>query len=242
MGREFVKQIDNRQMVDSIWAVARREERLKELADECETPVVAVQCDLTSEDDIKESIAARITAEQHEVSLLINCAGFAKFGGFDEITAKDVAGMIALNISALVKMIEMCVPHMKPGGRIVNIASTAAFQPLPDMNVYAATKAFVLSYSRALNRELGEKDISVTAVCPGWTKTEFFDVARENADNNAMKSFTFMMKPEAVVKSALNAAQKRSEVCVPGLFNKFHLFFSKILPDSSIMTIWEAFK
>ena len=155
---------------------------------------------------------------------------------------QDALSMIDLNVRALAAVTMACIPYMLSGGHIIEIASTAAFQPLPDMNVYAASKAFVLSYSRALNRELGRKGVTVTAVCPGWTKTEFFDVAKKDASSGAVRNFFFPSRPDHVVAKALKDARRGRDVSVYGIFNKLHLVFAKILPASSVMTLWGAMK
>ncbi len=241
MGREFVKQICEHGGVDAVWAVARRKDRLEELQDSLGSVVVPVECDLTDQQEIKK-LADMLAEQKTQVDMLVNCAGFAKFGAYDEINLTDALGMIDLDVRALVYLTQTALPYMGEGGCVVQIASTAAFQPLPDMNVYAACKAFVLSYSRALNDELQERAISVTTVCPGWTKTEFFDVAEQGTSPKAVGNQLFMSTPAHVVASALRAARSHREMCVPGLFNKLHLFFSKIIPDSLIMRIWKMLK
>ncbi|WP_066646548.1 SDR family NAD(P)-dependent oxidoreductase [Christensenella timonensis] len=241
MGKEFVKQVSAQKCVEQIWVIARRKERLEELAQEVQTPLRVFAYDLTDMSHI-DALKQVMDKEKPGVQLLANCSGFAKFGDFEQVREQDALAMIDLDVRALVALTMACIPHMLPGGHIIQIASTAAFQPLPDMNIYAASKAFVLSYSRALNRELGKKGVSVTAVCPGWTKTEFFDVAQKNASKGAVKNFLFLSKPENVVARALKDAQREKDVSVYGIFNKLHMFFAKILPDSSIMTFWNAMK
>ena len=242
MGREFVKQIsEGKRPPEELWVIARRKERLEELQREVGTRLRLFECDLTKEACVGE-VAAVLRDEAPEVMLLANCAGFAKFGEYGEIREQDTLAMIDLNVRALVMMTDAVIPYMPEGASIVEIASTAAFQPLPGMNVYAASKAFVLSYARALNSELGPRGISVTAVCPGWTKTEFFDVAQRNADAKAVGKFPFMSKPEKVVAHALKNAENHREMSVYGIINKGHLFFSKFLPDSFIMTVWNAMR
>lgn len=241
MGKEFVKQLSGMGGLDQIWVAARREERLKGLAREVGTPLRIFACDLTQPAGIGE-VKAALSAERPHIRYLANCSGFAKFGAFDAISEADSLAMIDLNVRALVQMTLAAVPYMESGGHILEIASTAAFQPLPDMNIYAATKAFVLSYSRALNREIGKRGVTVTAVCPGWTKTEFFDVAKKDADAGAVRNFLFSSLPQNVVARALKDAQKGRELSVYGIFNKLHLFFAKILPASSVMTLWDAMK
>jgi len=241
MGREFVKQVSAAGEVDEIWAVARRMERLEELKSQVSVPLRPLAYDLAVPENVHEIISL-LAKDKAEIHLLVNCAGFAKFGNYEQISERDTMSMIDLNIRALVELTLECIPHMAAGGMMIEIASTSAFQPLPDMNVYAASKAFVLSFSRALNRELGPKDISVTAVCPGWTKTEFMDVAGKNANAGAVKNFMFLSSPEKVVTKALKDAKKRREVSVYGITNIFHMIFAKILPASSIMTFWNFMK
>ncbi|MGI6153607.1 MAG: SDR family NAD(P)-dependent oxidoreductase [Christensenellaceae bacterium] len=240
MGKEFVKQLDDWKF-DEIWCVARREDRLLALQNDVNTKLRPVVLDLSQKSSI-DAVRSLLETEKPSLGLLVNCAGFAKFGKFADIRPEDSYAMVELNINALMGLCYCALPHMPQGGRIINIASTAAFQPLPDMNVYAASKAFVLSFSRALGREIGDLGISVTTVCPGWTKTEFFDVGRKNADQNAITELPFMSKPENVVRHALKAAQKRKDLAVYGIFNKFHLFFARILPTNSIMTLWNAMR
>ncbi|MEA4853917.1 MAG: SDR family NAD(P)-dependent oxidoreductase [Christensenella sp.] len=241
MGREFVKQISAHGQMDEIWVVARRKERLEALRSEVKTPLRVLSLDLTQQSSIDEILQVLQTGNP-QVRLLCNCSGFAKFGDFEEVSINDALAMIDVDIRALVAVTMACIPFMPSGSHIVEIASTAAFQPLPDLNVYAACKAFVLSYSRALNRELGKKGVSVTAVCPGWTKTEFFDVARKDASSSAVKNFFFPSKPENVVARALKDAYREREVSIYGVFNKLHWFFAKLLPASSVMTLWDAMK
>lgn len=237
MGREFVLQLGAKREADEIWAIARREERLRELSESCETKVRPIAADLEKAEDIAR-IKSMLEAERPEVKILVNCAGFAKFGAFGTIAPEEEMAMIDLDVKALVLMTQAVVPFMPQGGHVLQVASTAAFQPLPEMNVYAASKAFVLSYARALNVELQTRGISVTAVCPGWTKTEFFDVAEKNADKNAVHSSPFMAEPQKVVSAAIKAAERERELSVYGITNKAHLFFAKILPAGFVMNAW----
>ena len=241
LGWEFVKQICENNYADAVWAVARRTERLERLQALLGGRVRPVSCDLADREQIKK-LGAMLKEEQPEVSMLVNCAGFAKFGTYEEIGLDDVMNMIDLDVRALVYLTQSALPYMKACSCVVQIASTAAFQPLPQMNAYAACKAFVLSYSRSLNDELRQRGVSVTTVCPGWTKTEFLDVAKENASDKAVSGLPFMSAPENVVKSALKSARGRRELCVPGMVNKLHLFFSKIIPNSMMMRIWNRMK
>lgn len=241
MGKEFAVQLAASEKLDEIWVVARRADRLEELAQELKTPLRIFALDLTHSESI-DTLKQAFSESAPSVHWLINASGFAKFGDFSTVSETDSLAMIDLDVRALVWITLAAIPYMEPGGHILEVASTAAFQPLPDMNIYAAAKAFVLSYSRALNRELGKRGVTVTAVCPGWTKTEFFDVARQNADAGAVKNFFFPSQPENVVRRAIRDAKRGRDVSVYGIFNKLHLFFAKLLPASSVMTLWDAMK
>jgi short-subunit dehydrogenase len=134
-------------------------------------------------------------------------------------------------------MTELTLPFMPRGARIINLDSLSAFQPVPYLNVYAATKAFVLSYSRAMNAELHDRGISVTAVCPGWVKTEFFDRA-EKTSTTAVTYFNHVYLPQDVIRTAVRDAYKRKAVSVHGAAIKWQVFLVKLLPHSLVMRIW----
>ena len=120
----------------------------------------------------------------------------------------------------------------------MNIASVAAFQPIPYINVYAATKAFVLSFSRALNRELKSRGIGVTAVCPFWTKTEFFNRAIDESENPVVKKYTAMYEPEQIVGRAWRDLKRGRDVSKFGFVARFQAALAKILPHSFVMSYW----
>ena len=122
--------------------------------------------------------SALLERERPDVRVLINSAGFGKFGTYADMTLQETADMVDLNCKTAVALTAAVLPHMGRGGRVLEICSSASFQPLPGFNVYAATKAFLLRYSRALRWEAAPRGIRVTAVCPGWIRTEFMDVAR----------------------------------------------------------------
>ncbi len=190
LGREYARWASDHGDYDQIWAVARRRERLEKLASELSTPVRLVPLDLTDKASITQlkvlldEAAAQDKArgEKFSVGLLVNAAGLGKFGTYADMTCEEVDTMADLNCRALVDVTQVALAHMERGGRIIQIASSASFQPLPGLNVYAASKAFVRSYTRALRFELRGRGIFVTAVCPLWVKTEFIDVARQTAN------------------------------------------------------------
>ena len=180
MGREFVLQLSRREQFDEIWVIARRKERLEALKPLVDTPLRVVPLDLSAQPGW-DAYAALLAAEQPDVRVLVNASGFGRFGTYAEIPLADSLGMLDLNCKALVAMTELTLPYMREGAKILQLDSLSSFQPVPYINVYGATKAFVLSYSRALNMELKPRGIHCMAMCPGWVKTEFFDHAIKKA-------------------------------------------------------------
>lgn len=171
------------------------------------------------------------------IKYLINNAGFAKFCSYDDITIEESLNMIDLNISAVVALGLICIPYMEKGSHIINIASQASFFPLPYQNIYSSTKAFVRNYTRALNVELQEKQITATAVCPGWMKTELFDRGIVGAKKSTNK-FSGMVTPDVVAKKALDDARKGKDISVYGIYVKFTHLLSKLTPQKMMMKIW----
>ena len=176
MGRRFAETVREFGVFDEIWAIARRLDRLEELKETAPFPVRPIALDLTDPASF-DTYASLLKEESAEVGLLVNASGYGKFDAVEKLSMEDDLGMIDLNCRALTAMTKLVLPYMHNGGRIIEIASVAAFQPIPYINVYGASKAFVLSFSRALNREVKKRGIQVLALCPFWTKTAFFDRA-----------------------------------------------------------------
>ena len=236
MGRDFVKQIGEREHFDEIWAIARRLDRLESLSDECDIPIKPISLDLTDEDAFEE-YKGLLEAEKPDVALLVNCSGYGKFGRYDDIEMSDKMGMIDLNCKALVMITELTLPYMKAGGHIIELDSLSSFQPVPYIGVYGATKAFVLSYSRSLNRELRPRGIKVCAVCPGWVRTEFFERAKTK-NEKAVTYYNHIWESEDVVRTALRDAYRGKDVSIHGFSVKAQVFLTKLLPHSLVMSIW----
>ena len=130
---------------------------------------------------------------------------------------------------------------MEKGAEIVEIASVAGFQPIPYINIYGATKAYVLSFSRALNRELKGRGIRVLAVCPFWTKTAFFDRAIKKDEDAIVKKYVAMYEPEFIVEKAWRTLEKsKRDFVVPGFKAKMQVLAVKILPHSAVMSVWQS--
>ena len=177
IGREFARQIDLLQQVDELWLVARGEEGLRQVAAGLTTAARVLAADLASEEGL-DVVRAALAKEQPRVRYLVNAAGFGKFGDWRTISNADASAMVDLNCRAVVAVTRAALPRMERGSRIVQVASAAAFAPLPHLNVYAASKAFVLRYTRALRWELHGTGIVATALCPTWVDTGFEAVAR----------------------------------------------------------------
>ena len=160
MGREFVLQLSAYVNVDEIWAIARRGEALEKLKGEAAVPVRPIVLDLLEESSF-EAVETLLEIEKPNVKLLVNAAGFGKFGPYHKVSIRDDCRMIDLNCKALLVMTRLCIPYMAPGSHILELDSLSAFQPVPYITTYGATKSFVLSYSRAMNRELKQKGIRV---------------------------------------------------------------------------------
>lgn len=237
MGKEFALQLKSYVAVDEIWVIARREEALKALQTEISVPVRPVVLDLCREDSF-DTLAALLEAEKPNIKLLVNAAGFGKFGSFENISPTDDCRMIDLNCKALVAMTRLSLPYMERGSHILQLDSLSAFQPVPHITVYGATKAFVLSYSRAMNRELKDRGIRMMAMNPGWVKTEFFDHAFQTNDGK-VQNFAPLYEARDVVATGLKDLYKsKKEYSVHGLPVRMQVRLVKLLPHNLVMSIW----
>lgn len=236
MGREFVLQAAARGALDELWVIARRAERLEQLRQEVSVPLTILPLDLMQEESFAR-YEALLAEKQPQVTLLINASGFGKFGRYDEIPLRDSLDMIDLNCKALVRMTQLTLPYLARGAHVIQVDSLSAFQPVPYLGVYGATKAFVLSYSRSLNAELVPRDIHMMAFCPGWVKTEFFDHA-EQTSKTAVTYFNQLFTAREVVACALKDSARGRDVCVPGFRIKAQVLLTKLLPHRLVIKIW----
>ena len=237
MGRELAIQISKKEQFDEIWVIARREAALTSLQAEIDTKVRPVLLDLTKESSFDE-YKALLEAEKPDVAFLANVAGFGKFGRYDQVPLNDCMKMIDLNCKALVAISQLTIPYMKRGAKILQLDSLSAFQPVPYLNIYGSTKSFVLSYSRALNRELKTQGIRVMSVNPGWVKTEFFDHATVTS-NDAVTYYNVMYEARDVIKTAIkDLYHSKKDVSIHGLQVKLQVLAVKFLPHKLVMNIW----
>lgn len=234
MGRDFVKAIDREFVLDEIWVVARREERLRELQNDVKTKLRPVVCDLSVKEEISR-IKGLLEDVQPEIRILVNAAGYGLFGEFAAMDTEDQAGIIDVNDRALTMLCGMALPYMKEGSKIVNMGSNSSWQPVPYIAVYGASKAYVLSFSRALGRELKTRKIQVMCVCPGWIKTEFMDRA---VHDDTIRYYDRWYTSEQVVKKAMKDLKKGKKVSVLGFPVRSQVRMVRLLPTETTMNIW----
>lgn len=174
---------------------------------------------------------------------LVNCAGFGKIGEYSDISPETNHAMIDLNCKALVDITLSVLPYMRRGSRILQICSSSAFQPLPGLNIYAATKSFVLQYSRALRWELRGRGIGVTAVCPYWIKdTEFIPLAESVEAGKPLTHYPLASKSKSVVRRSLRASRYNLPVSTPGLICTLQRIINKIIPKEIFIAVWQLMR
>ncbi len=235
-GKELVKLLVKETDVEEIWAIARKQETLEALKEELGEKICVLPMDLTDREKFRE-IRALLETSDVSVKYLVNNAGFAKFGSYADVSSDVSLNMIDLNVGAVVALSQICIPHMSKGSRIINVSSQASFFPLPYMNTYASTKAFVTHYTRALNVELKEKGISATTVCPGWMSTDLFGRAEIGA-KKGVNNFFGIKAPEVVASRAFRDAKRGKALSTYGFYVKSTHILSKILPRKITMKFW----
>jgi hypothetical protein len=230
IGRAFAERLARDQM--DLCLVARRKDRLDALADELRVrrgvDVEVRACDLTDPAALAELCEA---VARRPPDLLVNNAGFGTVGRFAELDAEREEREIRLNVLALVRLTRAALPAMveRGHGAVINVSSMASLSPAPYTATYAATKAFVTSFSEALYEELRGTGVKVQALLPGFTRTEFQDVA--GVDKHAVPGFAWM-PPEDVVEASLRALERGEAVCVPGLANRVLAGVTRLVPSA----------
>ena len=234
LGREFVKQI-LKEDIDEVWAIARNEQKLSNLRKEYGEKLIPISIDLSDLNGIQQ-IENMLQEKKPHVEYLINNAGLAKMGKYNEFSIEEIDKTINVNCKAPVMLAQICIPYMGQGSKIMNISSASAFQPNPYINLYAASKAFERSYSRALNVELYGTGITSTAVCPGWIDTELL----QKEINGKKVRFPGLVTANRVVKQAIKDAKKGKDMSVCSLYVKCQHVNVKLLPQRLVMKIWMA--
>lgn len=234
IGREFVLQLDKAHNFDEIWVISRSAGKMSALENEVRAKIRVIALDLTKMESISE-YSAILSEQKPNVTVLVNASGFGRFGAFCDVTLEDQLEMIDLNDKALVAMTYATLPYMTEGGQIYQMGSLSSFQPVPYIGVYGASKAFVLSFSRALNVELKSRKIKVMAVSPGWVKTDFFDRA---ATDNTITYYNKFFTPQQVVTRALSDMKKGRDVSIVGFSIRAQVLFTKLMHHKLVMWIW----
>lgn len=215
--------------------VARRGEKLKELAAELSgssgADVMTVPADLSKAAGPRQVVDA-LDAAGEQVDILVNNAGVIEVGPFAESQTEKLVELVNLNIAALTHLTSLLLPRMveRNFGRVLNVASLAAFQPVPSLAAYAASKAYVLSLTEALSEELKGTDVRVVALCPGLTDTSMVaDIKKGSAAGRGVPS-QLISDPKDVARQAYNALHSGQVVLVPGIPNQIAAAWAQVTP------------
>jgi uncharacterized protein len=239
IGAEIARQLARRG--HGLVLTARRAERLDELAGELRAArgarVEVVSCDLGDAAE-RERLAEELDRRRLDVEVLVNNAGFGSGGRFQDLDHDRELEMVRLNVEAVVALCGRYVPAMvrRARGAVLNLASTAAFQPLPRQATYAATKAFVLSFTEGLHSDLRGTGVTATALCPGPVQTEFADQAGIDAAASELPG-AFWTDPQAVAEQAVKGLERGRRVVVPGLLNRAGAIGGQHVPRGLLLRV-----
>lgn len=255
LGAEFARQLDRLDENSSLrqnpkrrngrlitedtcfWLVARREERLKELSKKLKHKSRIFPLDLSKKESV-EVLYHAVNEEQAEISVFINGAGLGYYGNADKLTSEQINRILDVNVKALTLLTNQLSNYLIEQAWLVEIASSAAFLPQPGFSVYAASKAYVYSLTRALRREMKHRKIHVTALCPGPVATEFFQVAETTRYKMPAYKQAFFSKQEPVVRKCLQDVRKNRSTSVYGFYMKAFHVFSRLLPWKLLLKIF----
>lgn len=228
IGEQFARQLAQREV--ALTLVARRRDRLEELAGELDVDVEVLPADLTDPGD-RELVERRLQADERPVDLLVNNAGVGSYGQFRRLDLGEQARMVELNVTALMRLSHAAVGAQRARGRggIINVGSTAGFQPDPNAATYGATKAFVRSFTEALAEELRSEPVRVMLLAPGFTATEFQQVAEIEP---GLLPRAAQMTAGPVVAAALRDFARGRTVCVPGAANTLTALGADVVPSA----------
>lgn len=241
IGKEFFLSLTQREDApEEIWVVARNADRLNELRACTEIPLRVFALDL-SKDGAVNKIAEALRETPTCIRYLICASGFGRFRAVLDDDAATLQNMVDLNCRSIVAITHATAPYMEKGGSMILIASVAAFQPIPYIATYAATKSFVLSYGRAFNKELRKTyGARCLCVCPFWTKTEFFNRAIEKDEDAVVKKYAVMYEPKQIVAQTWKDLKKKNrDVSIYGAYAKGQAALVKLLPHKLVMKVWQ---
>ena len=235
LGKEFARQLDiSLGHTNEIWLLGRNKAALNELAESLRHKARAIAIDLSEEKELRQ-FEEVLMIQNPRITVLVNCAGTGSYKPFPEQSRTEIEAMLQVNILALTRMTSICLPYLKKGSRLLQIASGAAFVPQANFAVYAASKAYVYSFSRALTQELKERGVQVTTVCPGPVDTPFLDRAYGDVSElNLIKKLT-ITEPACVVKKAIDDCRRGKKVSVCGLPMKLLYLATQGIADLSLL-------
>lgn len=233
IGAEFAKELDLYKL-DELWLIAKEDDLLEKISLELKTKSRLYPTDLTAENGF-DSLKNDLENEKPEIAYLVCSAGVGFNGDFKDITERQISLTVSLNCTALSLLNKIALPYLVKGSRVINIASGSGFSPQPSFAVYAASKAYVISLSRALGHEQRKNGIYYTAVCPGPVDTCFF----ESLKNVKEYKKKFLISPKKVAQGSLKAAKRKKKIYTPTFSMKLVHLASKILPTSWILSFYK---
>lgn len=233
IGKEFISILCNEE-VEEIWCVARNKEKLERLKSEHGEKIVVLPLDLSDKASL-QCLQERLTAQQATVNFLINNAGVGeRLCPSEEFSIDQIYTLINVNCAAVAALCTICIPFMKSGSKIINIASQSAFQPVPYLNLYASSKVFVRNYTRALNMELKKTGITATAVCPGWVNTDML----VQEINGIKVKYPGIVSAQYVAKKAMLDVKKNKDSSICTIYVKYMHLLAKVFPQKTVMKTW----
>ncbi len=240
LGREFAKQLSNIEGIDGFWLIARRREPMEALAATLPHPSRIITADLSTDEGLL-TVESLLAEEKPQIKYFINGAGYGKFGNYRELSRVDTVGMIDLNVRAVAVLSAAVLPYMPRGSHLVQLGSASCFTPLPNFAIYAASKSFVLHYSKALYAEAKPQGVSVTCFCPGWVDTGFIEKAESDPTVSGPKRSAFrpLLTPEKVVRKAIRDAERGRRMSVTNWYTRLQHTLFKLLPDCILTAVWQ---
>lgn len=237
IGREFAAALSEPKYgLDEIWLIDLNNAGLRDTADSITIHTRLFCMDITILEEI-ESLETELRKIRPNIKMLVNSAGFGLIGWFHEMDMKRQLSMIDVNCRGLTAMTYICIPYMEQGGKILHMSSGAALMPQPRFAVYAASKSYVLSFSRAVARILKRKGITMCAICAGPVSTNFYRTALDESQYEKETRGLKMQTPREIVDRALSCAEKGKDTCYPSGFMRFAAVLTKIAPLSWLLSL-----
>lgn len=231
LGREFTKQLIDE--VDEVWAIGRNMDKLNKLKEDFGARIRPFSIDLSNPENL-DILEKELSSSSYTVVYLVNNAGTGRMAASTDFSPAEIQSHINTHNTTMAILCNICIPYMGKGCHIINVASQSAFQPVAYINLYAASKAFCYSYSRALGMELKDTGIVVTVACPGWIKTELLQTEM----NGHKVKFPHLADAEDVAAKAIKDAKSGKDMSVYSSYVRRMQLCSKLYPHRTIMKVW----